>query len=161
MLLNALIYHNGYQCLIQVQLHLNIHQYLLIPTTPFKICQLHIRMLSSSHSKCHSHMRPRNLHIAPTQNMSSTYNAKETIYLAPTQFHVKHVFSIFWTIPKSFDQISNWDFYLRDTSIHTVFKTCPLYQLQPFLKQIFKKSQFWQLNFASKLPIGLKNCYLL
>ena len=93
-------------------------------------------------------MRPRNLHIAPTQNMSSTYNAKETIYLAPTQFHVKH---------EPIDILDNsknpliihqiQDFQLRDTSIHTVFKTCPLYQLHPFLKQILRTRSFDNLIF--------------
>ena len=88
MLLDILIYLHRFLCHNTSSTSYKYSPIFLIPTTPFKICHLHIRMLSSSHSKCHPHMRPRNLHIAPTQNMSSTYNAKETIYLAPTQFHV-------------------------------------------------------------------------
>ena len=147
MILNALIYHTGYQCLIQVQLHLNIHQYLLIPTTPFKICHLHIRMLSSSHSKCHSHMRPRNLHIAPTQNMSSTYNAKETIYFSSHSVSCKNMSS------RYFGQFQNpliiyqieISSYETPASIH-FFKNLPIVPVATLLKTNFKKTQFWQLN---------------
>ena len=110
---------------------------------PFKICHLHIRMLSSSHSKCHSHMRPRNLHIAPTQNMSSTYNAKETIYFSSHSVSCKNMSSqYFGQFQKPLIIYQIRDFWLRDTSIHTVFKTCLLYQLQPFLKQILRRCSF-------------------
>ena len=96
--------------------------------------------------KCHIHMRPRNLHIAPTQDMSSTHNAKETIYLSSHSVLCKTCLldildnsKILWSYIKTRIQ-------LRDTSIHTVFKNLPAVPITTLLKTNFKKTQFWQLN---------------
>ena len=75
--------------------------------------------------------------------MSSTYNAKETIYFSSHSVSCKtcllDIFGQFQN-PLIIHQIR--DFHIRDSSIHMVFKTCPLYQLQPFLKQILRGRSF-------------------
>ena len=104
---------------------------------PTQICQSHIRPGNShsSHSKiCRPHIILGN-------------------YSAPTQFLVNvGLLDILANSKNSLIIPSNWEFQLRDTSIHMIDKTCLLYRLQPFFNAEFEENAV--LTIFYQLPVN-------
>jgi hypothetical protein len=125
--LSTFIYLHRIQCL-------NIYKSNFIKTT--LICQPHIQMSLSSHSKCQPHMSSK-ASIAPTQNMSSTYNSSRRLFhLNSHSVYCKlPAILIFWTFPKIHWSSINLKISFHEILISNWFiKLYLLYKLQPFLK---------------------------